>query len=168
MLNRNYAALSANAPVPFQLGAPVEFWIPSEGEQWREIIRQTAIANDIPPQLIVALIRTESGFNPNAVGPATKYGTAKGLGQFLDSTAKDFGVDQFDPESSIRGIGAYLRYCADYVGTDLADAVAAYNWGIGNMKKYVAERQAGKNPVMPAETMAYVANVYYRSVILGV
>ena len=38
----------------------------------------------------------ESTYNPNAVGPTTKWGTAKGRFQFLDSTAKGHGIDAFN------------------------------------------------------------------------
>lgn len=60
---------------------------------------------NIPPDLFLWQIGQESNWNPNA---ASKTSTAKGLGQFLDSTAKERNVNVNDPYDSIQGAASYM------------------------------------------------------------
>jgi soluble lytic murein transglycosylase-like protein len=110
------------------------------------IISAQEAANNIPPNMLAALLYQESRFNPNAIGPATQYGTAKGIAQFIDSTAQSLGIDAMDPDSAIPGAARYLASLAKQIG-DWTMALAAYNWGIGNV-------QSG-NP-LPDETQNYI------------
>lgn len=93
-------------------------------------------ANDmgVPPELALSVAKTESGLNPNAIGPQTKYGRAVGLFQLLPGTAKDLGVDPSDPYENILGGLAYLKQNYDQFGKwDLA--VAAHHAGPGAIRK---------------------------------
>ena len=87
----------------------------------------------LPYGLLKAIAKTESGFNPKAVSPAG----AKGLMQFTDGTAKDYGVDQFDPASSIDGAGRYMRRLIDMFSGDVGFALSAYNGGPGTIKRWM-------------------------------
>lgn len=87
---------------------------------------------NVDPRLVVALILTESGFNPNA----TSRCGAMGLGQLMPGTAQGLGVSNaYDPvqnlEASIRLIRGHLSKYGD-----LALALSAYNAGPGAVKKY--------------------------------
>ncbi len=85
------------------------------------------------PDLIRAVIRAESNFNPRAVSPKG----AAGLMQLIDTTAADMGVkDRFDPEENVMGGAKYLRKMLDRFGGDLKLALAAYNAGPENVKKH--------------------------------
>jgi hypothetical protein len=97
-----------------------------------EMVFNAASAHNIPPSVLAGLIETESAWNPNAVSPAG----AKGLGQFMDPTAAEQGVNVFDPLSSIDGAAKYLSYLVDYFNGDMRLAIFAYNGGMGNIERY--------------------------------
>jgi len=86
---------------------------------------------DLPSGLLRAVAKQESGFNANAKSPAG----ATGLMQFMPATARGFGIDPSDPFASIDAAGKYLSQNLKTFGSvDLA--LAAYNAGPGNVKKY--------------------------------
>ena len=95
------------------------------------LIEQAASANGIDPSILAGLIETESSWNPNAVSSSK----AKGLAQFMDDTAEEFGVNVFDPESAINGAAKYLAYLIDYFEGDLKKAIYAYNGGMGRIER---------------------------------
>lgn len=82
----------------------------------------------VPLNVLSGLAQQESGYDPNAVGEQTKWGKAKGLLQNLDSTAKNLGIDPFNPEQSIAGAAKQLRERLDK-GYSMEDAVKAHFGG---------------------------------------
>lgn len=100
--------------------------------------------------LLKAIGWVESRFNPGAVSPAG----ARGLMQFMPGTARRFGIDPGDPSQSIDAAGRYMRILLDMFNGNLQRALQAYNWGEGNMRKWMLE---GK--LMPRETQAYAGKV---------
>jgi len=111
-------------------------------------IARAAAAHGLDPKLIEAVIQTESDFNAQAVSPVG----AQGLMQLMPGTARDLGVkDAFDPEENIQAGSRYLKQLMDRYHGDAGLALAAYNWGMGNLER---------NPEhMPQETVNYVAKV---------
>ena len=98
--------------------------------QLRALARTAAAAHGIPPGGFVALLQAESGFDPNAQSPAG----AQGIAQFMPPTSAEWGVDPWDPPDAIRGAARYLAWIRARV-VDWPAALAAYNWGIGNVTR---------------------------------
>ena len=104
----------------------------SEGDDLKSIAMQIAESRGVDPELVNAVIETESGWNENAISPKG----AKGLMQLMDSTAEHFGVkDSLDPIQNIKGGVDFLKQLLERFG-DTKLALAAYNAGEGNVKKY--------------------------------
>ena len=94
-------------------------------------------------------------------GPATKYGTAKGEMQVLDGTNRDpgYGVKPAaddSPEERARGGRDYLAAMVREYEGDVSKALAAYNWGPGNLDKAVKEHGPNWLQAAPEETRNYV------------
>ena len=94
-------------------------------------------------------------------GPATKYGTAKGEMQVLDGTNRDpgYGVkpaSDDSPEERARVGRDYLAAMVREYDGDVSKALAAYNWGPGNLDKAVKEHGPNWLQAAPEETRSYV------------
>lgn len=117
----------------------------------------------LPSGLLSAINMQESRGNANAIGPQTKYGTAKGGFQFLDGTAKRFGLlgdDVFNTGKSAEAAAKYFQVLYDKFGS-WDKAISAYHAGEGNV-----ERGTGLGPI----NREYVKNVmgYMDSALKGV
>jgi soluble lytic murein transglycosylase-like protein len=103
----------------------------------------------LAPHLVLAVMATESNFDPLAVSPKN----AQGLMQLIPDTAARFKVRQIsDPAQNIRGGMAYLRWLLAYFEGDVALALAAYNAG-----ERAVDRYRGVPPY--AETRLYVRKI---------
>jgi hypothetical protein len=114
---------------------------------YRALAEQIAIEEGVDPYLFLKLVGAESSFNPNAGSSAG----AIGLAQLMPGTAAELGVDPSDPIQNLRGGARYLKQQLDEFG-DPALALAAYNAGPGNVRKY-----GGIPPF--EETQNYVAKI---------
>ncbi|NML13604.1 transglycosylase SLT domain-containing protein [Azohydromonas caseinilytica] len=113
------------------------------------MVNKLAPQYQIKPELALAIMQAESGFNPAAVSPKN----AQGLMQLIPATAERFNVrDPFDPVQNVRGGLAYLRWLLAYFEGDLQLVAAAYNAGEGTV-----DRHLGVPPY--EETRGYVAKV---------
>lgn len=104
-----------------------------EEHLYHPIIIQTASRHQIDPALIKAIIMAESGYNSKAI---SKKG-AKGLMQLMPGTAQALGVeDIFDPHQNISGGVRYFKQLVDKFNGDVKLALAAYNAGSKNVRRY--------------------------------
>ena len=116
------------------------------------IIYREARRHDLPPELIAAMVHTESDFRAGLVS----HKSAQGLMQIVPSTARLLGVDDpFDPQKNIAAGTKYFRYLLDRFD-DETIALAAYNAGEGNVARF-----GGVPPF--AETRDYISKVNRRT-----
>ena len=137
---------------------------------YAEVIERHALANQLDPLLVAAIIRVESGFNTRATSPKD----ARGLMQILPSTgawaASQMGLTGFtgeglyEPEQNI-AIGTwYLQNLLQQFEGKTTIALAAYNGGRGNVKSWLEEcRWSGEETELSQipfpETRNYVFKV---------
>ncbi len=94
----------------------------------------SAARNDLDPVLLYSVMHQESAFKPQAVS----HKGACGLMQIIPATASRFGVrDIFNPQQNIEAGARYLRFLLDTFEGDVSLALAGYNAGEGNVKKYM-------------------------------
>ena len=113
---------------------PIPTTIPTRPEQvFEHLIQEAALAHNLEPALIRAVMSTESSFNPRAVSPVG----AMGLMQLMPALAKEMGVrDPLDPRQNVMGGAKYLRRLLDSHKGNVKLALASYNAGPGNVRRY--------------------------------
>ena len=122
------------------------------GTDVRALAIASARRHGLDPNLVLAVIGVESGFQPDAVS----HKGAQGLMQLMPATARELGVtDALDPAQNLDGGTRYLRMLVAQYGGDLGKALAAYNAGPGAVKRY-----GGVPPYR--ETLHYIDKVLKR------
>jgi soluble lytic murein transglycosylase-like protein len=117
------------------------------------LIVTSAIRHQLDPALLFSVMQQESSFNPRALSPKG----AVGLMQVLPETAARFGVrNPRDPAQNIEAGARYLKFLLNRFNGDGSLALAAYNAGEGNVKKY------GQAVPPFRETVRYVAQIRQR------
>lgn len=97
------------------------------------IIYNEAMKNSLPPELVAAVVHAESRF----VATARSDRGAVGLMQLVPKTGRWLGASNLsDPAQNIQAGTKYLRYLTDRFGGDQQKAVAAYNAGEGNVRRF--------------------------------
>ncbi|MGP0901843.1 transglycosylase SLT domain-containing protein [Serratia sp. CY80841] len=137
-------AQSVRRPQPTKAGEEMLAWLQPKLSKLEETF-------GLPAGLLRSMVITESGGVPQAVSKAG----AKGPFQFMPGTAKDFGLvgdDVFDPEKSAHAAARYMSQLLKMFDGDLGKALAAYNWGQGNVER----KGLG---AAPQETREYVPKV---------
>jgi len=108
---------------------------PPPAPSYEALIREAALRNGLPPQLIRAVTRVESDFDPRDVSNKG----ARGLMQVMPETGARFGVPAdrlFEPAPNIAAGSAYLAWLRDRYHGDLDLVLAAYNAGEGAVDQY--------------------------------
>lgn len=117
----------------------------------REINKNVMIYSksyEVSPELILSIIKEESGFDPTIVSPKGAYG----LMQLMEETANYLSVDRKTISDNIKGGTKFIKKLLDEYNNDLVLALASYNAGLGAVQKF--------NGVPPyEETKNYIERV---------
>ncbi len=144
------------APLPEPVG-PLFSWRFAEDHNvpytpYGELIFETAKRHGLNPQLVAAVVKTESNFQTRAVSPKG----ARGLMQLMPATGARFGLTRrevYDPKKNLEAGALYLRFLLDRYDPKLDWALAAYNAGEGTVDRY-----RGVPPYR--ETRGYVRKIF--------
>ncbi|MBN9615533.1 MAG: lytic transglycosylase [Acidobacteriales bacterium 59-55] len=118
------------------------------------------------PQDLIYLAVAESGFQPQALNPRSGAG---GMWQFMPTgayglTRNGWFDERFDPEKSSKAYALYMKTLYNQFG-DWYLAMAAYDWGPGNVQRAVMRTgyadfwELYRRNVLPAETKNYVPGI---------
>jgi membrane-bound lytic murein transglycosylase D len=127
---------------------------------------QRVMAEEGVPQDLIYLAVAESGFQPRAMNGKSRAG---GMWQFMPygnyGLNRNAYVDErFDPEKSTRAYARYMKFLYDQLG-DWYLAMAAYDWGAGNVQRAVVKTgyadfwEFYKRNELPGETRNYVPEI---------
>jgi len=115
-------------------------------------VASSALAAGVDPQLALAVAQAESSLNPNAV----------------NRSSGAYGVMQLNPSSFPAGLSvaqniqtgvSYLGQLLGQFGGDVSQALAAYNWGPGNLTRALSQYGSNWLAHAPAETQNYVTEI---------
>src|SRR5262249_9735568 len=121
----------------------------SGSSPYRTLIESISSRNGVDPDLIDAMMKTESNYNQWAISSKG----ARGLMQLMPETGRRFGVEEFfDPRQNIEGGVRYIKYLLEMFHGNVDLSLAAYNAG----ENLVA--RLGKTPPI-SETRNYVQKI---------
>jgi membrane-bound lytic murein transglycosylase D len=127
---------------------------------------QRVMAEEGVPQDLIYLAVAESGFQPRAINRGSHAG---GIWQFMPYgdyglTRNSYVDERFDPEKSTRAYARYMKFLYNQLG-DWYLAMAAYDWGAGNVQRAVEKTgyadfwELYKRHNLPGETQNYVPEI---------
>jgi len=133
--------------------------------RYKAMIERVMAEEGVPHDLIYLAV-AESSFQPRAVNAKSRAG---GMWQFMPygdyGLARNGYVDErFDPEKSTRAYARYMKFLYDQLG-DWYLAMAAYDWGAGNVQRAVQKTgyadfwELYKRHNLPGETQNYVPEI---------
>jgi soluble lytic murein transglycosylase-like protein len=139
-------------PVPTDLSLTFSDSAEAPETPYGELILEASRRHGVSSDLVAAMVRAESAFDPRAVS----HKGARGLLQLMPATAMRFGVSPeslFDPRQNLEAGVSYVKWLADRFPDTPSLVLAAYNAGEGSVAKY-----GGVPPYR--ETREYIRRVY--------
>lgn len=134
-----------------QVSIPDGSLLPTD-ENLKSLFVAASKKHGVPLPVLLGMGHQESGYNPAAVGPPTKWGRATGLMQYLDSTAKGMGIDPLDAGQAI----------------DAAAKQMAERMGKNGIEWAIAAHHAGDNPKQHGKkTRAYTASILAKAAAIA-
>jgi hypothetical protein len=162
----------------------------SQQQGYGPVIQRVFVETGLPRQLVY-LPLVESNYDERAVGPQTRYGYAKGMWQFISSTADHFGLkvgplldqpvydakdDRFAWQKATTAAARYIKELSS--GDAQASSMlvmACYNWGENNVRALIQKLPATpqdrnfwrllRDKKVPKETYDYVLSIFSAAVI---
>jgi soluble lytic murein transglycosylase-like protein len=130
-----------------------------EGPTWVPVINQTEASLGIPPNLLARMAYQESRFRQSVIdgttpSPAGALGILQLMPQYFKSVQVPRPFTPADTQAQITEAGQDLASLYNTFG-DWATALAAYNWGPGNVQEFLAGTLSG----IPTETQNYVKQI---------
>lgn len=135
------------------------------GDPYEPLITATEQSWGIPQGLLYRLLYQESHFRPDIINGGPNYAGAIGIAQIVPRWHPDITVAQIkDPSTAIPYAGKFLAQLFKasqkfYPGGSWKMALAAYNWGAGNVVNAIQQYGADWDQHLPAETHNYVAQI---------
>jgi len=126
-------------------------------KQIRDWLEKVVVEPKPEPALMYAIAKAESSLSPIARNRKTR---AKGLYQLTPICLKDLRerwgllVDPFDPIQATEGAAVYISWLMRRFPEDIRLVLAAWNWGIGNVQKWLRNEKE-----MPKETKNFIEKV---------
>jgi soluble lytic murein transglycosylase-like protein len=125
---------------------------PSGSAPYQDTITGAAQQYGVPVSILAWLLWKESRYNPAIINGSIKSRVgALGIAQFMPATAADLGVNPLNSTDAIYGAARYLASLEGSTG-DWTHALAAYNWGVGNVQRKGLDNA-------PAETVDYYTTI---------
>lgn len=131
-----------------------------EPEQYGQSAKASGASGEMD-DLLNGIMMTESGGNPLAYNVSG----ATGAFQFMPGTARDLGLrvdsqvdERLDPSKSRAAASVYMRQLLKRYDGNVDNALRAYNWGMGNVDKWIAN--GSDISQLPKETREYTGKVY--------
>lgn len=137
----------------------MDWRIANDGPKWMPVIRQVEVVLGLPKDLLCRMAFQESSFRTDVidgthVSPAGALGILQLMPQFFPSVHTQIPYSDDAVKEQITDAGQYIVRLYRQFGT-WAEALAAYNFGPGNEKKFLSHRI----DTMPKETLDYVADI---------
>lgn len=136
---------------------------PANSGPYQDQIAQAAAAAGVPTAILAWLLWKESRYNPDIISGAVRSRVgAMGIAQFMPATAtQELGsaAAALDPARAIPGAAQYLAKLYAALGT-WKGALAAYNWGIGNVQRKGLD-------AAPEETTDYYTSILRKANLSG-
>ena len=140
-------------------------------KKYSEYVEKYSDEFGVPEKVIYAVIKTESNFESTAVSSASAYGLMQLTEETFNDVARMLGespsaFDIYSPDVNIRYGTRYLLYLYQMYDGNWDTALAAYNAGLGNVNKWLADESLsdGKGNLTDipfTETRNYVRKVNY-------
>ena len=127
----------------------------SHASSYDQLFQQAESNYGLPAGLLSTMGFHESGFDPNAVSSAG----ARGVMQFMPATAQEYGIDPHDTPAAINAAGKKMSGLINYYKGDISKAIAAYNFGEGNVDKTIARAGDNWQDELPPETQVYLSRI---------
>lgn len=131
-------------------------------DQHGQSARRKGVSGSQLDDILHGIMMTESGGNPLAYNVRSG---ATGAYQFMPGTARDMGIrvdskvdERLDPEKSRAAAAIYMRQLLTRYDGNVDNALRAYNWGMGNVDKWIAN--GSDESALPKETRDYTGKVY--------